>query len=224
MSKFLLQGGRSQEYSGQSHLYEVFANKTILYIPYANEDYEKGFRRFKEYIPKTAKVILALFSDLERKSELIAKIEVVDVFFVAGGCYNKLHKIWCYYNLDAIFRPYLNKDIIFAGVSAGAILWSSYGVTDSSVFMDNGSYYNFKISSGLGYVNILFCPHYDKPELVIIDDLAKNYPCDAYLLEDDTAIFIQDGRIDVFKDRKNKAIYELKRDNNYILTPLYERN
>ena len=114
---------------------------------------------------------------------------------------------------------------MIAGVSAGAIMISKYGMGDKDVFLDNGSYYNFKMVEGLGLLNITFCPHYQKEELVIFDEICKSYNLDAYALEDDTAILFNDDKIEkIIKNNLEKACYSLKKADNYLLSPLYERN
>ncbi len=228
MSKFLLIGGRSTTFFGKSKIYEYMVNnapnKTILYLPYANKNYEAGFEYFKKEIPNDAKVILASFSLLNDIASLDALFKEAGTIFFSGGSINDLMKIVEDYKIKEILQKYLNSDKVYAGISAGAILYCVSGMGDKDVFVDNGAYYNFKMVSGLGFVPITICPHYQKSELVMYNDIAKKYYFDGYALEDDTALFIFDKKIAIIKDTRKNSLYYLNKDEDYKLIPLYERN
>ena len=54
-----------------------------------------------------------------------------------------------------------------------------------------------------------------------IDEL-KNYPYDAFGIEEDTMVVINDNSFYVIKEEKNKSIYYFNKELNYKMIPLYE--
>lgn len=228
MSKFVLIGGRSQEFCGESKIYremlKMAPNKTILYIPYANQNYENGYQNFLLQVPKDAKVVLASFALLENIKDLEKLFAEAGTIFFCGGSANQLVDIVTKKQIDKIINKFLDTDKVFAGISAGAILFAKYGMGDKDVFFDNGCYYNFKMVQGLGILPLTICPHYQKPELVIYNDIARKYPFSGFALEDDTALFLFDKKVGIIKDARKNSLYYLNKERDYLLIPLYERN
>ena len=72
----------------------------------------------------------------------------------------------------------------------------------------------------LGLLNIVICPHYDHDGLDCFNDEVAKYGMNAYALEDDTAILIDDD-IKVFKMDKRKSVYLFDKDKDYQMIPLY---
>ncbi len=220
-------GGRSLEFTGKSKIFakmvENAINKRIFYIPYASKEFSKSFNKFVSECPDEAEVILATEEMLKDISLFEAEFKAAGTIFIAGGSINYLMEIAKRYKLTDIFIKYLDSNKIYAGVSAGAIFYSKFGMGDRDVFLDNGHYYNFKMVEGIGLLPITVCPHYQKEDLILYDDVAKNYPYDGYCIEDDTALFINSNNYDIIKEARYNSIYILKKDEGYKLISLYER-
>ncbi len=195
-------------------------NPKILYCALATNNYSYNYNIFKNKIDLD--IDLLTIDDLINNNYK-DKFNKANILYFSGGSANLLMDLIIKYNLEPLITA--KNILMIAGVSAGAIMISKYGMGDKDVFLDNGSYYNFKMVEGLGLLNITFCPHYQKEELVIFDEICKSYNLDAYALEDDTAILFNDDKIEkIIKNNLEKACYSLKKADNYLLSPLYERN
>ncbi len=220
--KYLLIGGLNATINTkkiQQTILEEVTNPKIVYVTLASQKYELSLADFKRKIG----VRIETFTRDDLKVANFNKLKEANVFFFAGGCANDLISLVKEYNLLPYFLD--SKVEMLAGVSAGAIMLAAYGMGDKDAFMDCGHFYNFKMVKGLGLLPIIFCPHYQKEELVLFDDEVKKYPYDAYALEDETALLFYDNKlVRVIKNEMGMACYYLKRDKNYLLIPLYERN
>ena len=222
MNNYILMGGRDKNFTGKSKiLNSIFQFKDtndILYIPLANDNYLEGLKHFVDQINRKINIRVLDINNINEFKELTLKYEII---IIPGGCYNLLYERLSKYELIDHFKSLDNKVIL--GISAGAILLCEYGMGDKDVFIDNNEYYNFKMVKGLGILPYTICPHYQKNELVIFNDIYKEYPFDAFCLEDDTAILISGSDIDIIKDTLRNSVYKINKNNGYILTPLYER-
>lgn len=215
--KCLLIGGLTNNKNNiENFLINLIPNPDILYIALATDKYEYSYNLFKNKIKTNISILTRKnITNLDYES-LFNK---ANILFFAGGNTKELLEYVKKYNLD----KYFTEDKILVGVSAGAIMLASYGMGDADSFIDCGQYFNFKMIKGLGIIDICFCPHYQKEELVLFDDECKKYGLDSYALEDDTAIYFEDGRLSkVIKNEKRNSVYYLA-NNEYILIPLYER-
>lgn len=213
---YLLIGGQTECPEGEieSFILNKTTNPCILYVALASTKYLYSYNLFKNKI----KCPLALLTEEDLINNTYEeKFKSANILYFAGGSTELLIGLVKKYNLEPYFK---DKDLL-VGVSAGAIMLSSFGMGDKDAFIDDGHYYNFKMIEGLGLLNISFCPHYQKEELVMFDDECKKYKLDAYALEDDTAIYFEDARLKkVIKNVKSNSVYFLSKE-NYILTPLY---
>ncbi len=192
------------------------ANPKVLYISLASNKYSYSYQEFVRKIG--IDIDLLTIEDL-KNNNYIDKFYNSNILFFAGGNTKQLLNYIGEYNLDKYF--FLNNIKLIAGVSAGGIMISSYGMGDADSFYDNGSYYNFKMIKGLGLLDICFCPHYNKEDLVLFDDECKKYNLDSYCLEDETAIYFENDKLSkVIKNERSNSVYYLGKG-VYILTPIY---
>lgn len=226
MTKYLLIGGRSSSFEGKSKIYQSFnkyskTNK-LLYIPYANKNYEQGYLNFLNQLPSNIEVKLLDFNYLNDLEKLESEFKNNEIWFFAGGSANNLMNIIYDYKIDEIINKY-KEDKIIAGISAGAIMVSSFGFGDRDVFIENNNYYNFKMVKGLNLINYVVCPHYQKNGIEIFNDKIKEYKLDGICLEDDTSLWILESVFDIIKDTSKNSVYLIDKNENYKLIPLYER-
>ena len=88
-----------------------------------------------------------------------------------------------------------DRGAVLCGVSAGAICWCRYGNSDSRKFT-SGSDQLIKVS-GLGYLPVLLCPHYDAEPLRQTDlprMMRRVHRIPAIALDNGTALEAVDGR------------------------------
>lgn len=88
-----------------------------------------------------------------------SKILSSDIVYVGGGNTLQLMRYIKKFNLDETFHKAFKKNIVFAGISAGAICWFKSGCSDSRKYKN--STIPFIKTSGLGIINAFLCPHYD---------------------------------------------------------------
>lgn len=137
-------------------------NPKLLFIPTASSDSESYYEVVKKHFGKRlgCKIdVLYLINQKISKKQIEEKVFSSDIVYVGGGNTAKLMKVWRKNELDKILRKAGEKGIVLSGMSAGAICWCKYGISDSRRFK-NPNADLFKVS-GLGFLNILYCPHAD---------------------------------------------------------------
>jgi len=129
-----------------------------------------------------------------------------DVLYVGGGNTLNMIALWRLWGVDVALRQALERGIVLAGISAGAICWFEEGLSDSRP----GALTRVE---ALGFLAGSFSPHFDgeperRPrfhELLARGDLAEGLAAD-----DDVALHFQDGRLArVVSARPGAAAYRL---------------
>ena len=108
-------------------------------------------------------------------NEVKQKIEDADIIYICGGDTVKLLEHVKEYNLEELLLEAYNKGTVIAGMSAGAILLSNKGFSDSLIARGESDKYEF--IKGLNFININFCPHYNtdpKKKKDLEEYLSKN--------------------------------------------------
>lgn len=223
--KFVLIGGRSITNLNNFELEEnVFkhlgiSNPNILFIPQAAyKDINSSINKFKN-LTKNYKCNIEFLIDLE-ESNIDRLFNWTDVIYVGGGSATNLVKIASESPLAKYIHKYKSSDKLYMGISAGAMLVSSYAMGDEHIYTNNYHIYNYQMVKCLGLLDIVICPHYDHDGLDCYNDEVVKYGMNAYALEDDTAILIDDD-IKVFKMDKRKSVYLFDKDKDYQMIPLY---
>ncbi|MDQ0208778.1 Type 1 glutamine amidotransferase-like domain-containing protein [Alkalicoccobacillus murimartini] len=133
------------------------ANPKICFVPTAGGDQDHYIKRFydafkhKPCTPTHLSLFDANFKDLE------AFVFEQDIMYVGGGSTRNMLILWREWGLDEILIKAYQKEILLAGISAGAICWFEQGLTDPL----NGPLYKI---DGLGLLKGSACPHYDGEE------------------------------------------------------------
>lgn len=193
---------------------------TILYCPFASKDIKKSNLKFKLLIDDlNADIIYLSFENINQFEELLIKS---DILYIGGGISDDLVSIFKEYKLDKILKKHINDDIIFAGSSAGAMLYTYWSMGDKYMFVDNYHNYNYKMVECLNLLNITICPHYQNEDLIIYNDELKKYDCDAFGIEEDTCVVINGNKFFVIKEERSASCYYFSKENNYLMEPLYE--
>jgi len=135
----------------------------VLFIPTASSDgpsYTKSF--IKVYGEKLGCPVEVLRLIVEKPShaEITAKIAWADLIYVGGGNTLMMMNKWRRLGVDQLLRKAHKRGAVLAGVSAGAICWYEWGVSDSRQFKNPKSHEYIRVR-GLGFLKGLCCPHYD---------------------------------------------------------------
>lgn len=145
-----------------------------------------------------------------------------DILYIGGGVSDDLVSIFKKYGLDKILKKHINDNIIFAGSSAGAMLFTLSSMGDKYMFSDNYHNYNYKMVDCLNILNITICPHYQNEDLIIYNDALKKYGVDAFGIEEDTCLVIDNNKFFVIKEEGMRSIYYFPVKEDYKMVPLYE--
>ena len=119
-----------------------------------------------------------------------------DVIYVGGGNTRSMLALWKEWGIDDILEECYNRGIILCGMSAGAICWFDYGITDS----DPEAY---SIIKGIGLLQGLASAHFveNDEKYELFERFAhSNLDSICYGLSDYAALHFVDGK-------PSKAIY-----------------
>ena len=123
------------------------------------------------------------------------KISDADIIYFCGGDTIKLVNDLKEYDLVSLLKKAYDNGTILVGMSAGAIMLSKEGYSDSLKLRDEADKYTFV--EGLDFIDIAICPHYSnvigkKEELQ--EDL-KDTDKKVYSLDNGTALISIDNNI-----------------------------
>ena len=210
MVRFVLIGGKGKD-SNLNHIENETIKMTnkknpiILYCPYATKDIEKSINKFHNLMNNLECEIIDLtFDNINDFDFLLNK---ADILYVGGGVSDDLVDIFKKYNLDKVLYKYLDSNKIYAGSSAGAMLYTKVAMGDKDMFSDNFHNYNYKMVDCLGILNISICPHYQNEDLIFYNDVIKKYDFDAFGLEEDSAVIIKDNKFYCIKEEPKVSAY-----------------
>ena len=144
------------------------------------------------------------------------KIETADIIYIGGGDTIKLMDTVKEYEIDSLLEDAVKRDCVIAGVSAGAILLSKSGFSDS--YISRGESEDYDFVDGLGFVNINICPHYHSDQKKQ-DDLEKKLKSKknlVYGLENCTALKVVNDDFSVIKSKNDANIYLCRYDKKII--------
>ena len=135
------------------------------------------------------------------------KIENADIIYICGGDTVKLVTDVKEYGIDELLLEAYNNGTVLAGMSAGAILLSTKGFSDSLITRGESDKYEFV--NGLSFINLNFCPHYnsDPKKTIDLEAYLSKHNEEVYCLENCTALEVLDGNINVIKSDKKAKVY-----------------
>ena len=141
------------------------------------------------------------------------KILNADIIYIGGGDTIKLMEVVKEYEID---KEAYEKGTVLVGISAGGILLSKEGYSDSLILRGESDKYAF--IDGLGFVNISFCPHYnadDNKKSSLFNDL-ENTSKEVYGVENCSAIKMIDDKISVIKSKETANVWKIKFEKNIV--------
>jgi dipeptidase E len=181
----------------------------ILFIPTASGDSEGYCEVVKKHFGKRlgCKVDnLLLIKEKLSKKEIMKKMSWADAVYVGGGNTKKMLAIWKKKGVDMVLRKEGEKGLVLSGLSAGAICWFSYGVSDSLKMVDkNAPYIKLK---ALGFEKGLISPHMTREPARRKDykRMLKTVSF-GYAISDCCALKIIDGKVSSISSRKNAVAF-----------------
>lgn len=149
---------------------------------------------------------------INNKDIVEEKINNADIIYIGGGDSVKLINEIREYEIDKLLQEAAERDCVMAGISAGAILLSKKGYSDSYILRGEKDTYEYV--DGISLTDIVISPHYnniEKKENLKINN-KENL---VYGIEDDTALKITDDKFEIIKSNKNNNIYKIIYDKEY---------
>jgi len=196
------------------------SNPTFLFIGLASSFSDSYYDTMK----KIYKNLGCICTYLKKKNILNnpdivkEKIQSADIIYICGGDTVKLINDIKEYQIDSLLKKAYEKGTILAGISAGAILLSKGGFSDALILRNESTKNTYL--KGLDFVDINFCPHYDKSSKKAqeLNDYLKTTTDKFYCLENCTALKIIDDEITIIKSNKNNKGFIISNINNQIHT------
>lgn len=228
MGMFVLIGGGENGREGTKYETEKIDKEIVSLLPGKNEKNFLFIAHGNNYEREYYEVIKKNFEKLGCKCDILYKSDLKDInlsnnkinwaniIYIGGGNTLKMMNAWRRYKFDEILNSVKKEDKIFCGISAGAITFCKYGVSDSRKTLKHDKYIKVK---GLGFFNILFCPSFDEKRNYIenLDKIMKEAKSSMYALEKGTALIINEDKVKIVKSLENKKIYK-------IFTKEYKKN
>lgn len=178
-------------------------NPEILLLPTASGDSNGFIGRQKRYFKQLGcrSKALCLLTGGYGDTEIEDMILSYDLIYVGGGNTAFMLDVWRRRGVDGYLRRAFINGAVLCGVSAGAICWFSWGMTDTSA--DTGEADGFSWAKGLGLLNASFCPHYNQPGRGHFDKMQGQKPLCGVAMGDGAALVENDGRHYVLKQSES---------------------
>jgi dipeptidase E len=129
------------------------SNPSVCFLPTATGDAATYIAKFYATFVKL-RCRPTHVSFFERTPNLREILLAQDLIFVGGGNTKSMLAVWREWQLPQILRKAWNSGTVLAGISAGAICWFDWGVTDSWAE-------HLAPMPCLGWLPGACCPHYD---------------------------------------------------------------
>jgi len=182
-------------------------NNKIGFLATASRDDEKKinsfYKRFGNIKSELSHFNLTL--NVDGFSEWILE---KDIIYIGGGNTVFMLEIWRKYKLEQIFKNAYEKGIILSGVSAGAVCWFDWILSDS---VGPG----FNPLRGINLISGSCTPHSSNIKRInqFESDIKDNKLPEGIAIDDGVAVVFIDGKpTEVYSSRKNHKAYFLDKN------------
>ena len=176
----------------------------ILFIPTAIENldpkhlYEAGFKRLYEQ-KLNCKVQSLYLSDFEKKENIRSFLDNFDAFYISGGDTQYMLDQWKKTKFDQLLIEYALKGKPIAGISAGAMCWFKYVLTEDGTG-------ELALVDGLGLFPDMCVPHWNKFKNAFVKSpISEKMPFIA--IDDCCAIEVTQDSIQLLHSREGSSSY-----------------
>ena len=182
-------------------------NNKIGFLATASKDDEKKISLFYKRFENTEFELshFNLTSNINGFSEWIMSKDLV---YIGGGNTVFMLEIWRKNKLENIFKDAYEKGIILSGISAGAVCWFDWILSDS---VGPG----FNPLRGINLISGSCTPHSSNIERInqFESDIKNNKLPQGIAIDDGVAVVFVDGKpTEVYSSRKNHTAYFLDKD------------
>lgn len=136
----------------------------------------------------------------------LPRLQEADVFFVEGG--NTFHLMnWMEKSGLKELLPEMLRTKVYVGVSAGSIIACNSLDMSTSERLYSEEIGEYTKDEGFGFVDFLIRPHLNSPHfpnvnLKNLKEISKEFSDTFYAIDDNTAIKVVDGKVDVISEGK----------------------
>ena len=182
-------------------------NNKIGFLATASKDDKEKINLFYKRFEKTDSELshFNLTSNVDGFTEWIFS---KDIIYIGGGNTVFMLDIWKKYKLENIFKDAYKKGIILSGVSAGAVCWFEWILSDS---VGPG----FNPIRGINLISGSCTPHSSNIERInqFALNIKNNKLPKGIAIDDGVAVVFIDGKpTDVYSSRKNHKAYFLDKN------------
>lgn len=163
-----------------------------LFFPTASHDSLPYFNTFRKTYTSDygLKAEVALLTKKDIPPEKIKeKTELADVIYIGGGDTVHMLDVFKKTGTDKLIDAAYERGAVLAGLSAGAVGFFKQMYTDSK---EEGKYSLFP---GLGYIDALVCPHYEKRREDFLKSIPDTTDIPIYGIEGRAALVFCDGKL-----------------------------
>tara|TARA_B100001057_G_scaffold166969_1_gene167675 strand:+ start:148 stop:837 length:690 start_codon:yes stop_codon:yes gene_type:complete len=179
-------------------------NSKIGFLATASKDDEKKISLFYKRFENT-KFELSHFNLTSNINGFSKWLMSKDLVYIGGGNTVFMLEIWKKNKLEHIFKDAYEKGIILSGISAGAVCWFDWILSDSV-----GQ--RFNSLRGINLISGSCTPHSSNIERInqFESDIKKNKIPQGIAIDDGVAVVFVDGKpTEVYSSRKNHTAYFL---------------
>ncbi|MDR1494936.1 MAG: Type 1 glutamine amidotransferase-like domain-containing protein [Rickettsiales bacterium] len=184
--------------------------RSVLFVPTAQEDnqgYCDAFLRVYERLGCKVK-FLKLYNDKLSANEIDDLVFGSDIIYVGGGSVTGMLKKWREKNIIGKFRAVAEQNVLLSGVSAGAMCWCSYCISDSSPEGETSR--SFSEVGCPGFLDLNLCPHFNevgRRDFTV--ELSKKTGRTYYGVSNNAAIFVDNMKISFFRTNNLANAYKV---------------
>ena len=152
--------------------------------------------------------VLQYFGDSQ--ADMARKIRWADIIFMPGGNSTFPVHICKKKEIDKYFREvFEEKETVLSGKCAGAMFWFEES------YDNDGPDDSFEFINPLGLIPYCMCPHFDSPEWMSFEDLAKTRSLSSIAIENGAAISFLGDKREIFNVSGKEKVYLFDAENNY---------
>ena len=143
-----------------------------------------------------------------------------DLIYVGGGNTFYMLEIWEKNNLIKIFKEGYNKGIVLSGVSAGAVCWFDWILSDSKSL-------GYKPLRGINLISGSCTPHSSQSDRInqFQNDIKNSKLPKGIAIDDGVAVLFIDGKpTEVYSSRKNHDAYFIDKNKKISLKDHIKKN
>ncbi|MBR3885773.1 MAG: Type 1 glutamine amidotransferase-like domain-containing protein [Clostridia bacterium] len=196
------------------------AHPRLLFIGFnirANHSF--GFMK-KHFMELGVQCEYLKYDEFSNQKTVDGKFKRADIVYIGGGNTMLFMMRMKQFGLDEKVREAANQGKVIAGRSAGAIIISAYGSSDSRHYKNKNI---FTSAKGLGLVNLFFAPHFTKTERP--DDMPRIMKNKKSLVaigvDNQCSVVINDNEFEVVRSCKNSNAFKMfYKSNDFVMKKL----